>query len=388
MLLSSTAAMVAVGGESSRVGSSSVKATGWIRAASSPRAATSNNSRSVQRKVLGERTNLPPISADLPNPTPKGQPTLTSYLTPRASTRTKQRVETTKVRNNDDDDDLEMRATSFVQRRSGTARERPSKRPRLPASPPPIGAEIQDSLSNQTPPRWLTALGASHMALYQRLAGLPDDEIRSLQQEHMQQQIRHAHHRLSSSSPIDPPREVARSPQSRRRIYAFETQRPDESDETQPLPWSSADDQAEPDSESVALVPTSDDEERLITSLALPTSSPPPPSANPTQGAPETRRINADRFPQVLASLAHHQRKSQPGAQLSLTSFLATPHRTSTDLLQDCIPLSDDDDDGETQPLPWADDDDNNAMSLPTLESLDHNHPLLTPKTKRFLHNL
>ncbi|KAJ1021784.1 hypothetical protein NDA13_005397 [Ustilago tritici] len=69
-----------------------------------------------------------------------------------------------------------------------------------PSSPMFHQTLMQESLSNFTPPAWENAIG-SNMALFQRLAGLPPDEIKECEKRKMEEELEKAHRRLQGRSP-------------------------------------------------------------------------------------------------------------------------------------------------------------------------------------------
>ncbi|CCF51003.1 uncharacterized protein UHOR_08783 [Ustilago hordei] len=69
-----------------------------------------------------------------------------------------------------------------------------------PSSPMFHQTLMQESLSNFTPPAWENAIG-SNMALFQRLAGLPPDEIKECEKSKMEEELEKAHRRLQGRSP-------------------------------------------------------------------------------------------------------------------------------------------------------------------------------------------
>ncbi|CBQ71465.1 conserved hypothetical protein [Sporisorium reilianum SRZ2] len=143
------------------------------------------------------------------------------------------------------------------------AARRPAEQHQQPASSsPPFEATLmQESLSNFTPLAW-EKMHASRMALFQRLAGVPKEEILRGQRANMAEQVAKAHARMQPRSPGSPrkmrgnkqlhsvspsrknkmkhaaaltcspskerswqrPEAVLRSPRTNRRIYALETQ--------------------------------------------------------------------------------------------------------------------------------------------------------------------
>lgn len=136
-----------------------------------------------------------------------------------------------------------------------------------PSSPMFHQTLMQESLSNFTPPAWEKARG-NNMALFQRLAGLPTEEIREWEKKKMEEELEKAHRRMQGSSPTgargkhegrkkmtsplrkeasssanrvkqaaalssalprkavqgERPQTIMRSPRTKRRIYALETQ--------------------------------------------------------------------------------------------------------------------------------------------------------------------
>lgn len=133
--------------------------------------------------------------------------------------------------------------------------------PQAPSSSPPFEPTLmQESLSNFTPLAWEKTHGP-RMAFFQRLAGMPKDEILRGQQADMAEEVAKAHARMQPRSPGSPckrgarrqlqsvspskknrtkqvaaitssptkervkrPEAVLRSPRTNRRIYALETQ--------------------------------------------------------------------------------------------------------------------------------------------------------------------
>lgn len=134
-------------------------------------------------------------------------------------------------------------------------------------------------------------------------------------------------------------------------------------EQTQPLPWSPA---ASPKLDGVTEVPTSDDEDLLLQTVF--SSSDSLPSSASTR-SPKRRRVDQGPssqrlvsltpnggFDSMLAALKKQERKAHAGTQLSLNSFIPSsrPSREVEEGEEDLGEILSDDEEEETQPLPWS----------------------------------